>query len=326
MRIARSPRAICSARRGTLGALLVCGLLWLLISPAHAFTPTHQLRVDGVDIEVDADDAAFPAGVDPLLAWIRRGLHSVAAYYDGYPVRSLRIQIVPQDGGGVHGGKTFGYRGAFIRVRVGRDVTDAQLMNDWVLVHEMIHVALPEIGEEHAWLAEGLAVYVEGIAREQSGNRTQQDIFAEEMRSMPRGLPQAGDRGLDHTHSWGRTYWGGAMFCLLADVAIHRQTGNRRGLQDALRAVAKASGGITSEWPITRVLAVGDAVTGTTVLADLYAQMKDAPVTPDLHALWTSLGVREANGTVTLTDAAPLAAVREAIMRPRGSKTPSSPP
>ena len=136
-------------------------------------------------------------------------------------------------------GKTFGYNGGFIRVQVGREVTADQLHDDWVLVHEMTHLALPDVGDDHGWLSEGLAVYVEGVARVQAGNRTQSDVWSEQMRSMPRGLPQPGDRGLDHTHTWGRTYWGGAMFCLLADVEIHRRTRNRFGLQDAMRAIAR---------------------------------------------------------------------------------------
>ena len=41
------------------------------------------------------------------------------------------------------------------------------------------------------------------------------------------GLPEPGDEGLDYTHTWGRTYWGGATFCLLADVRIRRETHNR---------------------------------------------------------------------------------------------------
>ena len=101
---------------------------------------------------------------------------------------------------------------------------------------------------------------------------------------MPRGLPAAGDRGLDNTHSWGRTYWGGAMFCLLADVQIRQHTHNRLGLQDALRAILKASGGLAADWPIERVLRTGDAAVGGTVLADLYARYKDAAVSPDLTA------------------------------------------
>lgn len=113
------------------------------------------------------------------------------------------------------------------------------------------------------------------------------------------------------------------MFCLLADVEIHRRTGNRSGLQDAMRAVAKASGGLSADWPITRVFATADAATGTTVLADLYARMKDTPVSPDLPALWSKLGVEADGAAVHLNDAAPLADVRKAIMQARVNKTSS---
>jgi hypothetical protein len=194
-------------------------------------------------------------------------------------------------------------------------------MDDWVLVHEMTHLALPDMGEAQSWFSEGLAVYVEGIARVQAGNRTQEDVFTEQMRQMPRGMPQPGDRGLDHTHTWARTYWGGAMFCFLADVEIHRRTGNRLGLQDAMRAVVRASGGLSSDWPISRVFEIADEATGTKVLEEMYAQMRDEPVTPDLQDLWAKLGVVSDGGSVKLHDDAPLAAIRLAIMKPHGATT-----
>lgn len=110
------------------------------------------------------------------------------------------------------------------------------------------------------------------------------------------------------------------MFCFLADVEIHRRTGNRMGLQDAMRAVAASSGGLSADWPITKVFATADAATGTKVFEELYAQMKDKPVTPDLHDLWAKLGVVWEGGTVTLRDDAPLADVRRAIMQPRAGQ------
>ena len=107
------------------------------------------------------------------------------------------------------------------------------------------------------------------------------------------------------------------MFCLLADVEIRRRTQLRLGLQDALRALLDASGGLATDWPIARALRTADAAVGTTTLEDLYAQMKDAPVAPDLVRLWQELGVTgDATGAV-LSDSAPLAPVRRAIMRPR---------
>jgi hypothetical protein len=277
-----------------------------------ALTP---LSLNGVNVQVDFRDTQFSGGTQPLLQWIERSEGIVAAYYGRFPTSTLRIQVVPQDGAGVRSGKTWA---GFIRVQVGREVTTAQLMDDWVLVHEMSHLALPDVGDDQAWLSEGLAVYVEGIARVQAGNRSQQDVFAEQMREMPKGLPRAGEQGLDHTHTWARTYWGGAMFCFLADVEIHRRTGNRLGLQDAMRAVVRESGGLSADWPITRVFAAADAATGTKVLEEMYAQMKDKPVTPDLHELWAKLGIVWEGGSVTLHDDAPLADIRRAIMQPRG--------
>ncbi|HWW81518.1 MAG TPA: hypothetical protein VNY82_18105 [Steroidobacteraceae bacterium] len=312
---------------------LLASIAWCVVilwtGPAGA--ATTELKVAGADIQVDVDGSAFRGGTRPILAWITRSAEIVAHYYDRFPTATLRLHVVPEDGGGVRTGKTFGYNGGVIRVQVGRDVTEDELNNDWVLVHEMTHLALPYLGDDHAWLSEGLAVYIEGVARVQAGNRTQPDVWSEEIRSMPRGLPQPGDQGLDHTHTWGRTYWGGAMFCLLADVEIHRRTRNRFGLQDAVRAILRASGGLIAEWPIERVMKTGDAAVGTPVLEDLYAQMKDAPVTPDLMGLWRKLGVEPDGSSVRLIDDAPLAEIRQSIMHSRASfipvrRTSSSPP
>jgi hypothetical protein len=273
------------------------------------------LNVDGVRVSLEFLDSDFANGAAPLVVWVKRSLGIVAGYYGHFPVSDLRIRVSSATGGGVRHGTTFGAHGALIRITAGRDVTPAELLNDWVLVHEMTHLALPDVGPEHVWLSEGVAVYVEGVARAQAGNRPAAEVWAEAARSMPRGLPQAGDAGLDHTHTWGRTYWGGALFCLLADIGIRQRTGNRKGLQSALRAVTQASGGLVSDWPIERVFAVGDAAVGTKVLEELYARSKDAPLATDLPSLWRSLGIEPEDGVVRLRDDAPLAKIRDAIMR-----------
>jgi hypothetical protein len=281
--------------------------------PAQAGA-VRELTVDGVRLDVDLGSGDFAAGSDVLLEWVRRSAGIVAAFYGGFPTTRVTIQLRSEPGAGVQGGSTYANPDALIRVRVGREVTEAQLESDWVMVHEMTHLALPDVGEQHVWLSEGLATYLEGVERVQAGNRTEEDVWAEELRQMPRGLPQPRDQGLDHTHTWGRTYWGGAMFCLMADVDIRRRTHDAKGLEDAARAIARASGGLRAAWPIERVLATGDAAVGTTSLEDLYARMKDSAYSPDLPALWRELGVTAEGDAVRLSDAAPLAGVRHAIM------------
>jgi len=298
-------------------ALAAAALSLVLAAATHAAGRAGaDLTVAGAAVHVDFDRGAF-THADAIPEWVQRSAQTVAAYYGRFPAGALRLRLVPQPGDGVHGGKTFADPHAFIRVGVGRAVTPSQLLSDWVLVHEMIHLALPDPGEMHAWLSEGIATYVEGVARVHAGTRSEADVWAEELRAMVRGLPAEDDRGLDHTHSWGRTYWGGAMFCLLADVDIRRRTALQFGLQDALRAVLRASGGLAAEWPIERVLSTGDAAVGTRTLEELYAQMKDRPYAPDLVTLWRQLGVEPDGDSVRLDEQAPLAPVRRAIMRAR---------
>lgn len=246
-------------------------------------------------------------------AWLEKSAKAVSVYFGKFPVTSARILIVPVPGRGVQGGTTFGYRGAAIRLVVGSDVTEADLADDWKAVHEMTHLALPDVDETHLWLAEGIAVYVEPIARVQAGDLTAEKIWGDMVRDMPQGLPKKGDRGLDRTPTWGRTYWGGAIFCLLADVEIRKRTGNGIGLQQALRGILAAGGNHEQDWPVERIFSVADKSAGVTVLSELYAKMRAKPYAPDLDALWRDLGISAADGRVTFDDSAPLAPIRQAI-------------
>ena len=160
------------------------------------------------------------------------------------------------------------------------------------MTHEMVHLAFPSVAEQHHWIEEGLATYVEPVARVRAGELTAPRIWGDMLDGMPQGLPQAGDRGLDHTATWGRTYWGGALFCLLADIEIRERTNNRKGLEDALRGILDAGGSIETEGELTQILDTADAAIGVSVMHPLYDRMKATPVPVDLANLWRQLGVK----------------------------------
>jgi len=286
--------------------------------PYNAFDrlPATPIEVGGGTLNVAFAPGEIALPRSALMDWLTTSAKAVSVYFGKFPVASARVLIVPVPGSGVQAGTTFGYRGAAIRLIVGSDVTKAELVDDWKAVHEMTHLALPDVEDSHLWLAEGIAVYVEPVARVQAGDLTAEKIWGDMVRDMPKGLPQAGDRGLDHTPTWGRTYWGGAMFCLLADVEIRKETNNAKGLQQALRGILDAGGDHEkdwNDWPIKRIFSVGDKATGTTVLADLYKKMRAKPYAPDLDALWRELGVSVQEGKVVFDDSAPLASIRRAI-------------
>ncbi|MFB9269122.1 hypothetical protein ACFFWD_39450 [Bradyrhizobium erythrophlei] len=283
--------------------------------PYDAFDrlPKTDLDIAGCTIHVAFAPGEISLPRDRILDWVRKSAKAVSTYYGRFPVDSLRLLLVPVDGQRVRGGTTWGYRGAAIRVLIGRESDEDALKRDWVMVHEMVHLALPDLDDRYGWLSEGLAVYIEPIARVEAGDLTAQEIWQAMMRDMPKGLPQAGDQGLDNTNTWGRKYWGGALFGLLADIEIRKRTGNRLGLQDAMRGVIAAGGNHEKDWSIERVLAAADKATGVDVLRSLHDEMGPKPVTPDLAALWRDLGLKAQGDNLAFDDAAPLAQIRKAI-------------
>lgn len=286
--------------------------------PYRAFEqlPSTRIEVGGGVLEVAFGPGELTLSHETILAWVTRCVRAVAEYFGRLPDPTARLLIVPVGGSGIRGGTTYGYRGAASRILLGHDTTEAQLDRDWVLVHELVHQGFPAVSDEHHWMEEGLATYVEPIARAQTGQLSVSKVWADLVEGLPKGLPQPGDKGLDHTPTWGRTYWGGALFYLLAELEIRRRTDNRAGLQDALRGVVAAGGNISRSWPVEKVLTTGDAATGTHVLTELYNQMKDKAVEVDLGALWRQLGVAMQGATVSFDDSAPLSPIRRAITAP----------
>jgi len=290
----------------------------LALRPAYSAVTRQTIPACGSNIDVRFEGETQTISRDDLLNWIKRAATAVCTYYGKYPVYHLTLDVHVRGGPGVHNGVTYPEdSGGLITISVGSATTVAQLNNDWMLTHEMIHLAFPSMAEKHHWIEEGLSVYLEPVARVQAGQLSAEQMWKDVVRDMPQGEPEPGDEGLDRTHTWGRTYWGGAMFALVADVRIREQTQNRKGLQDALRGILNAGGNITQDWDIERAFAVGDKTTGTTVLTDLYREMRNAPAPVDLAALWTKLGIqRKAGGSIEFVPSAPLANIREAITRP----------
>jgi hypothetical protein len=293
-----------------------CLFFLLLIFPFHATKAddvTSTLMIGGSRIDVTLETGDAPLSQPEVMKWVQSAAESVAAYYGRFPVPHLTLRVVSFDGAGVRHGTTWGKGGGLIVIHAGSKTTPADFAEDWMLTHEMIHLAFPSMADEHHWIEEGLSVYVEPIARIRAGHWTAVQMWSDLVRDMPKGLPKEGDAGLDHTHTWGRTYWGGALFGFAADMRIRKQTNNKKGLEDALRGILDAGGNINEDWTIEKAFQIGDKAAGVDVLQKLYAEWKDTPMHVDLDPMWKQLGIEASGGTVILHDDAPLSTVRRAI-------------
>jgi hypothetical protein len=304
---------------------LIFSIAALLALPLKAFPAQENsadaatLKVTGATIDVTLPDEPMKLSQEDLLGWVKTSATTVANYYGHFPVSHLTLKIRSTSGSGIRHGVTYPKDGGLIFISVGRDADIAATKDDWVLVHEMIHLAFPSMEDDQHWIEEGISTYVEPVARVRAGGMPLNEMWRTFVRDMPKGEPGADDHGLDNTHTWGRTYWGGAIFCLLADVRIREHTKNRKGLEDALRGINRSGGNINEDWDIQKALAMGDKATGTTVLRDLYQSMRDKPAPVDLDQLWTKLGITMKDGDVTFNDKAPEANIRKAITAPPSS-------
>ncbi len=296
------------------GIFITAGLFGLLPGSVSSDAMNFTYTVGSARVDVHREEGPLGVSNEDVTQWVHWASDSVTTYFGRFPVPVVQLRIIPTGGKGVRGGRTFGNNdGGSIRIHVGSDTDMAALREDWMLTHEMVHLGFPSVAENHHWIEEGMATYVEPIARVRAGHLDVREMWFELVRDLHQGLPAPDDQGLDNTHTWARTYWGGALFCFLADVEIHKQTDNRKGLDDALRGILNAGGDIRHDWELTEALRIGDQATGVSVLIPLYNKMKDQPYEVDLPAMWKELGVERTGDTVSFLDNAPLAKTRDSI-------------
>lgn len=287
------------------------------IHEALRMQPGTNLMVAGGTIRLVFADGAPGIDRDRVTRWVVSSAQAVSTYFGRFPTQRYGLLIVAQDGNGVGHATTYGYGGSMTRVYVGTEATERAFARDWVLVHEMVHTALPELPRRALWLQEGNATWVEPVARAQAKQLSASDVWREAMVGMPQGVRDSNAGGMDGTQEWGRLYWGGAIFWMLAEIAVYEHSKGRALLRDALRAINRESGGNAVEWSPKRMMAVADAATGQSALQGLYDEFASRPASVDLDSTFNRLGVSRASaGSVHFNVDAELAALTRRITLP----------
>lgn len=280
-----------------------------------------QLPGSTIDIAISGKSSVDRA---LIVRWVKRAAEAVAGFYGHYPVPHALIIVHTGGVGGIVFGEAMGHGGASVMVWAGRSSDAAEFDDDWTLTHEMCHLALPRVDRsKYAWLSEGQATYAEPLARAQKGQIPETEVWRPLADNLRKGEPGWFDHGLDHTHTWGRTYWGGALFFLVADLKIREVTHNQKSLQDALRGVVDAGGNLMHDWDVLKIMETGDQATGTTVLHDTYVRFANEPVEVDLDEIWRSLGViDDGDNPVHFDEKAPRAFMRRSFLQPPAVQPP----
>lgn len=278
--------------------------------------------VGGARLALAVASGSLGVGDDALATWLEASGRAVSTYYGRFPVPRVLVLVIPGGRRAMGYGTTLTGGGASIMLWIGARARQQDLDDDWVLVHEMVHLGFPTLPREQHWLEEGLATYVEPIARVGVRTMAPDAAWKSMLEGLPRGVPSVRAAGLDGAHSIDGLYWGGALYWFLADLEIRQQSSNRKGLPDALRAILAAGGNAMAEWEARPALAKGDAAVGGNALTGLFDRMAEQPDPVDLAALFDRLGVSLKNGAVVYDDTRPLAAIRRSIVRVPDAATP----
>lgn len=251
--------------------------------------------------------------------WLRRTAEEVYMVRRSFPYRRITVHVVPipdHDEANVFGMLMWSSPPS-ISLLVGQDARPQAFEEDWVALHEMLHLTHPAFVPRTQWISEGLATYFTEVARARSGRQTPERTWAELLDGFERGRAQARGRTMQQMIEESRPpgiYWVGAYLSLLIDVELRRVTRNQRQLEDVLELLARQGPTSTPE----AYGAAVDAVAGQPIFKDLLSRHLTRPAFAGLEGLLEELGVRSLPGGVKLQPAQD-SVLREALDGPRAS-------
>ncbi len=105
-------------------------------------------------------------------------------------------------------------------------------MADWTAPHEISHLALPYIGENNSWFAEGFASYMQYQIMMNMGILSKDEVkkrYNQKITKQRRYFQSDNDmvsicRDLKKSHRYGPMYWGGACYFIQLDQELHKSS------------------------------------------------------------------------------------------------------
>jgi hypothetical protein len=292
----------------------------------------HTLHVGGAELRVAVLGTGWQLERQALLDWMARAAAAVADLYQGFPVLRAQALIVPAPGRDVGFGNAAQGGGNSVALLLGTQATTEDLRDDWVAVHELLHLGMPMVDDTARWLSEGMATYYEPVLRARAGLITPDRAWAILHDGFQRGASRGGGRTLtdesrdmDETRAYWRVYWAGAAIALIADVTL-RQHGAPT-LDAQMRAIRACCLDTPRRWSaedlLARVAVAGAAPNVADDLGDIAGRYTGTSAFPDLTAIYAALGLRAGADDQLLIGAndASARALRAAIMSPTPAAT-----
>ena len=284
----------------------------------------RSLELEGGTLEVVQLGGPYAAGREGLDAYVRDAADAVASVYGRFPVNRAQVILVPVErgGGAVYFGRVARGGGTTVYLLVDTRARAEDLPGGWTTVHEFQHVGMPYVDDP--WMSEGFASYYAEVLRTRMGHRNELDgwIALEKAfgrgRGRGRGMTlQATSDNLHRVFAYQRVYWSGAALGFLMDVALRKDSGGKRTLDDAMQELNRCCRHSPRRLAARALLQRLDAWYGKPLFSEIANAHLGARGFPDVSEAYRYLGVDVSGDEVVLRDDAPGADARRAIMAPR---------
>ena len=288
-------------------------------SGAFSHLPSVSLEVAGGKLAVSVLGAGFGAHQAEVYDWLSEGARSANLLFGRFPVPQSSVIVVPSERSGPGFGMALRGGGPSVLIFLDRHARAQTLRTDWTSTHEFLHLGVPRLPPEDAWLFEGLATYYTEVTRARAGIISPRTAYQRLLDGFQRGRQDRGSLTLRdesaqmrERRSFYRVYWAGAALAFLTDVESRRAGGPN--LELALQRFAQCCAGSEQDWNAERVLAQLDASLGAprfTAQAQAWLDRRDFPaVEPTLRAL----GVASGRGGEAVFGRGSAAPIRDQIM------------
>lgn len=288
------------------------------------------LQLPGGTVRVAMLGGIDTANRAKLLRWMQHALAAASSAHGELPLPQAQVVLRPV---ALRGGRAVGFgqslrgQGNAVHIQVDPKATPDQLDADWTAVHEFAHWAHPYLGDDGAWLAEGLASYWQNTLRARAGLLTPLAAWQQLDAGFARGRGASNDQlslaqlssAMQRERAYYAVYWSGAAYWLQLDVDLRKTSGGRFGIEEALRRFRACCLLQRRAWAPREFVAKLDSL----MHSDLFLRRYDAYSArrgfPPLQTIYAQLGLqRSADGAVQLRDDAADVAIRRAIMRKPG--------
>ncbi|HVF34077.1 MAG TPA: hypothetical protein VND91_02005 [Candidatus Saccharimonadia bacterium] len=286
--------------------------------------PERDLAVGADVIRYAALGTLEPAQRVVLQRFIATTAADVAATFPRAFSQSPQLALVPV--GAQREAVPFGqsYRGGadalVLYVDPGRTLDE--YLGNWTLTHELVHVVHPYLGDEGAWISEGIATYYQNVVRARAGRISADQGWRELAAGFGRGRDNASSLTLRETSRvmgerrlYMRGYWSGTALALRADLAWRTRDVAPTSLEAVINAwLACCRARERRPDPATFLAELDRLAGGEPVFGPLYAAHADRAVFPEVDAAWHQLGITLRGSTPRYDDAPAARALRRAIM------------